>query len=258
MTFDMVRTPLLVVYTTLARAWFRRRFKRRPTYVGVFRHTEPLCCPALCASVLNLWDGYSCIPLTNDPSCKRGYRLNAPVSTPPIRGPLRRRLRPQVPMELPPLLRRAVDRVERRAAHACLFCGASVRRSARASRTPCTAYRRAVVTLRLKSHSAPRRIGSGVVVRRKTVARRLLTFVHTVIPDHAGNSQAIVGKNLCTPSGLRGPMAGDIAPCLHCRLVAEKESDSILPGSVKLSKRSTEINPSIFSSIGRSEAAMSR
>jgi len=45
-----------------------------------------------------------------------------------------------------------------------------------------------------------------------------------------------------------------------CTAISSRKNDKnkILPGSVRLSKRSTEIKPSIFSRMGRSYAAISR
>ena len=44
------------------------------------------------------------------------------------------------------------------------------------------------------------------VVHGKAVTWRLLAFLHAIISDHAGDPQAIVGKNFGAALGLGRPM----------------------------------------------------
>src|SRR4029078_3522802 len=54
LTFDMERTPSLVVSRTVAWGWFRRRSERRLTYVGV-SDTPSLCAARLYAPVFRIY-----------------------------------------------------------------------------------------------------------------------------------------------------------------------------------------------------------
>ena len=57
-------------------------------------------------------------------------------------------------------------------------------------------------------------------VRPAAIGGRLVACVHAVVAHHTGDADAVVGKHFAASLRLRYAMAFDIAPGLHCRLVA--------------------------------------
>ena len=55
-----------------------------------------------------------------------------------------------------------------------------------------------------------------------TVTWNLRAFVHAIVPDDAGDAQAIIGKNPAAAFCLRDPMFTRVAPSQNCRFVPEK------------------------------------
>src|SRR5258705_12461553 len=96
------------------------------------------------------------------------------------------------------------------------------------------------------------------VVNGAAVLRCLRTIVHAVVADYAGNAEPIVLEDFRPAFGLVFAMQRHIAPCRKRLFIAEKRQRRILPFSVRLSKRSIAINPSMVSRMGLSSAARSR
>jgi hypothetical protein len=81
---------------------------------------------------------------------------------------------------------------------------------------------------------------------------------HAVIAHHASDAQAVIVKHALPARRLRRAVRLQLPPLRQRRLVAKKDSDSTLPGALRLLKRSMEMKPSMLSSKGRRDEARSR
>src|SRR5918993_603630 len=54
-----------------------------------------------------------------------------------------------------------------------------------------------------------------LTMRGAAVGRRLATLIHSIIANHRGNAQPVVGKDSAAPLRLHAAMVFEIAPCAH-------------------------------------------
>ena len=88
-------------------------------------------------------------------------------------------------------------------------------------------------------------------MHRQTVRRRLGALVEAVVADDCGDAQAVAGEDAAAAGllRLRGALRV-LRQALTAASSRQNDSDRILPGSVRLWKRSTEMKPSMPSSSG--------
>jgi hypothetical protein len=84
----------------------------------------------------------------------------------------------------------------------------------------------------------------------------LRALVHAIVPNEPGDAWLIIGENLAAAFCLREAAFVCASPRVHGRFVSEKREREDLPRLIEALQRSIDMKPSIFSSNGRSSAAI--